>query len=348
MKRFALAICFLFFFIRCEKEVGPVSENVNSSFPFEHGVAVLNEGAFQWNNASITLRDQSGTLAQGVFEAINDRSLGDVLHSFEQYDGSYFLVVNNSGKIEEVDQHTFTSIKTFSGLKSPRYMEIIDEHRALVTNFVLEGEDTPNEIDLVDIRSGQKLSQINVRNWCEQLIASGNRVFVANTGSDKLLIIDKNSLAIELEIPTPPQPMEMVIDRNGMLWVLCIGRFEKHGAALCRFDPFQLRFTKILTFQNPDAYPSGLCIGENGEYLYFIETGVVKMHISDLKIPVDRMVDTRKINAYGLGVETGTGNIYVGDAGDFNSDGQVLVHNKDGDFLHKFKTGVIPGNFIFR
>ena len=118
MRYFAVTLILLLLISSCDK---PKSLGKEDHFLSE-GILISNEGNFQWGNASVSFYDEEkDTLLQDVFQSVNQRPLGDVLQSIYLDDKYAYLVVNNSGKIEVVEKHSFDLQHTISGFMSPRY-----------------------------------------------------------------------------------------------------------------------------------------------------------------------------------------------------------------------------------
>ena len=76
----------------------------------ESGFFVVCEGNFNWGNASISSYDETNdALTQNYFSSVNGYSLGDVAQSMTENEDFYFIVVNNSAKVEVVDKENFNS-----------------------------------------------------------------------------------------------------------------------------------------------------------------------------------------------------------------------------------------------
>jgi hypothetical protein len=117
---------------------------------------------------------------------------------------------------------------------------------------------------------------------------------------------------------------------------------------LYRINPSGNVIEATYNFTNSDPLPSRLRINPTKDILYFIESGIRKMAITDNMIPALPFIEFASASVYGLGVDPETGHIFVGDAKDFKSAGEVLIYNKSGDFVTSFAAGVAPSGFSFR
>ena len=345
MKKYLVILTAVIAFSSCNKETGPQQIEPNVPTEFTGGVIVLNEGAFNANNASLTYRDENGKLSQNVFQSINHRVLGDILQSYTQTESSIYLVLNNSGKIEKISKTSLKSELVIEEFNSPRYLLPLEDGKtAWVSNFILNS--TENMIDVVNTETGKIESSIPVTGWCEQMVRDGATIYIANTGKNQLIVTDGNNVNT---VQLPPQPIDIVQDATGAIWILCTGGFATGQAAICKFNPTTQKVESIMRFNNPFAFPSKLTINHDGTVLYFLEGGVFKMNITDTEIPSQPLI-TASVSGYyyGLGVQPISDNIYLGDAKDFQSTGEVEVYNKEGVYLESFTSGYVPSSFIFR
>ena len=96
-----MALSALMFSCKPDKPVNPSEFNIGS------GLLVLNEGNFQYSNASLSFYDiQADTVCNNLFYKVNDAPLGDVAESMALVDGKLYIVVNNSNYIYKVDAKT--------------------------------------------------------------------------------------------------------------------------------------------------------------------------------------------------------------------------------------------------
>ncbi|MCK5572998.1 MAG: YncE family protein, partial [Bacteroidetes bacterium] len=108
----------------------PVAVPPGELNPTSRGVYILNEGLWGQANASLSHLDlDARTMRNGVFQAVNTRYLGDVGNHIVVRNGSAYIVVNNSDKIEIIDAQTHVSIGTIDAGqgKSPRQIAFVSD-----------------------------------------------------------------------------------------------------------------------------------------------------------------------------------------------------------------------------
>ena len=358
---FSLYKIFPFLFIitavlSCSKK--PIREDTTVVPPpvtnttYENGIFIVNEGNYNWGNASVTfINTKDSSVQQDVFNVHNGRQLGDVAESMQLFADQGFIVVNNSNKIEVVSLKDFTSLKSLTGFNSPRFMAIVDSTKAYVTNL-------QKDISVVDLATLTVRKSISTASWTEAIIKYNNLVFVSAVGnlSDpssqrnaKILVINSKSDQIIDSIKTGKEPIGMVMDKKDKIWVLCTGGFDHYEpATLIRIDPILRVVDKTFTFAGSGDTPSRLCINSSKDTLYFLNNGVFQMPVTTSGIPSQPLIPADGHLFYGLGIDPLSGNIYVSDAVDYVQNGLACQYNQvTAKLVRSFPAGRIPGSFCF-
>lgn len=343
-----LSLALFFLLAGCQKEeVGPqyVEEaGGDRVVTGEKAVYVLNEGNFQSGNATLTrVLLESGEVTQRVFEKWTDRPLGDVGQSIERFDGRFYIVVNNSGKVEVVGAGpNREEVGAIQGMSSPRYFLGLTPQKAYVTDLYAD------KIHVVDPQQVQVTGSISTDGWCEAMHEKGGKVFVTNMDQGRLDVIDPAQDAIVDSLILSEQPNSLVEDANGKLWVLCDGGFEDEMAALYRIDPQSIQVEKELEFSDITMSPSSLEIAPDRDELYFLLEGVRKMSIQDDQLPQGKTIEEGQGQFYNLEVAGQEEWVFVTDAKDYVQKGSLYRFEEDGTPLDTFRTGIIPNDLHFR
>jgi hypothetical protein len=118
--------------VSCTKT--PVSPSENLSVG--GGVFILNEGNFRGNNGSLSFYSyDSIKIFNDIYYTVNGQTLGDVPNAMVIKGDKAYIVVNNSGKVEVIDQTTIQSKATIKGLISPRNLAVINDNKAYVSSL---------------------------------------------------------------------------------------------------------------------------------------------------------------------------------------------------------------------
>ena len=114
----------------------PTEEEESALITSGNGVYIINEGNFQFGNASVSYYDvDTKTLKEDIYKTANSIALGDVAQSMAVLNNKAYIVVNNSSKIEVVNAQTFVSVATIAGLPSPRYFLAVNNAKAYVSDY---------------------------------------------------------------------------------------------------------------------------------------------------------------------------------------------------------------------
>lgn len=319
---------------------------------YDHGVFVINEGNFNWGNASVTFIDSAKKSAiQDIYKKANDRSLGDVAQSMKVVGSKGYIVINNSNRVEVVNLKDFKSIKSIEGFSSPRYFEVVDANKAYVTNL-------QHNISIIDLNSNTVSGTITTNSWTESLIRYNNYMFVTAVGAysqpnsgrqAQIYVISTKEDKIIDSIPTGKEPLGMVIDRKDKIWVLCTGGYDNYEApSLVRINPELKMVEKAFVFPTGQGVPSRLCINPTGDTIYYLNGGIYQMPVTSASLPSQPFVSSNGQLFYGLAVHPQNGTIYVSDAVDYVQNGRVLQYNSsNGNKMADYAAGRIPGSFSF-
>lgn len=344
-----LFISILFSLNSCIKEPPKPSGKDNPNEFNGTRVVVLCEGNYLWNNASMDVYlPDSQKVYNNVFEGANQTDLGDVLQSALVLNGKLNLVVNNSGKIVQVDSRTFKLTQSSAGFTSPRYLA-----SAMGQLFVSDIKSP--YIVIVDSQSLQKVGSIQIPDqivngesyWSEQMVASDSLVYVA-LESGKLMVIHAQKHTREL-ISAEPGSTQICMDSQKRIWLLC--SHNGQSAVLqyhSQSKKLEQRIPILPHLSNVSATKMVLSKSENK--LYLLVNG--KLYA----LPVSSNIQAQSIynigvdglkNAYGLNVNPFSGDIYIADAVDYVSNGKAWVLDSDEKMKQQFNTGVIPTDFVF-
>ena len=331
---------------------GPIPEE-DFSYPtppgeVPEGVFIVCEGNFMYGNATLSFYlPSTGELQNEIFARANGMKLGDVAQSMTIHDWTAYVVVNNSGVIFGIDPVTFRIRRVIRGIGSPRYIWFRGG-KAYVTSLY------EPRIAVVDVATASVESYIDTpgHTSTEQMVAFGDTLFVSCWSyDDTVLMVDLVAGEVAGEIKVRSQPRQMALDGAGKLWVLTDGGYGEGAApgppALYRIDAASGRIEREFVFRMGDT-PRGLCVGAAGDTLYFLNGAVWRMDTEADELPQHPFVPASNTIYYALGVDPHRGDVYVGDAIDYQQQGVVYRFAPDGRGLDTLKVGITPTAFCFR
>jgi len=305
---------------------------------FTNGVFVVHEGNFQAGNASLSFFNKyDDKMSNGVFTSVNTIPLGDVGQSMVTLGDLGFVVVNNSGKIEVVNLEDLSSKGTITGLSSPRYICVVTNTKAYVSDLF------SGVITIFNPQTLAKSGTITVTGQIEEMVKTSSGVIAAGTSANQVYKINTLNNTLMDSVNVGIGPSNVVMDANGRVWIMTNGGYGIEAPKLVCINPVNMNIEISLEFTLSD-YPSSLKKNAAGTSLYWANGGVFKMEIATTSIPTTAFISTA---AYKVNADPETDIIYVSDAGDFNSNGHVYRYTATGAAVDTFDVGVIPGEFSF-
>lgn len=340
-----------FFFVAFASSVlfvscSDTSDNLNPQLPlgaYDNGVLIINEGNGSAGSISFITNDLM-TTSQDVFGSVNPgKGIGGYVQSMF-FDGDRaFIISNGSSKITVVNRYTFEFIGTIeSGFKVPRY-GVVENGKAYVTNLNTFASLTDDYVSVINLSTLTVESTISVNAIADKIIVENGKLYVANGNygvGSSVTVINTTTKAIEstIDVGISPNSMEQ---ENGFLYVLC-GNYS---------DNSKLVKINLATSQKvSEITMNGLVNAQNfnieANKIYFtIDSAVYSENLSAAAIGSTPLFTSTATTLYGFNVENGR--IFVGDAKNYASDGEVFIYNVSGTLQKQFTVGLIPNGFYF-
>lgn len=317
--------------------VNPGSENL---------ILVANEGGFMGNSASLTLVDHDVKIAtQNIYSSANDDAeLGDIAQSIYQYNNEIYVVVNNSGKIEVIDDNNFTSKRTITGLASPRYMLFESSDKAYVSDISAGG------IHIVNPSNGTYTSFINTPYSIEHMVDYNDEIWCSATGNDKVYFVNSTTDMVSDSLELTYGVNEIVQDKNNDFWILSRG--DAYGnpvidAALHKVDGDSKTVLASYTLPLSPGYGEAMAISGNKENVLIIMDGkIFKMGINDSALPAFPFIE-KTSSFYSLSVNSANGEIGATDAFDYSQSGKVYFFSANGNDIDNYSAGIVPRGVLW-
>ena len=346
-----------FFYSSCKKNTDPPIKIVVDSIKvvppgrFLHGIFIVHEGQFNHGNSSISyFNPDSSLIMNDLFTTINNRSLGDVAQSISYFNGKFYIVVNNSNKIEIVDQNFYSTGVITNMIELPRYMLKINNKKAYVSQWGASGK---GNIAIIDSATNSVINRIPLGFGPEKMILYNNFVYVCNEGgftNDSIIsVIDISTDKVVTSIKVGYNPTGIQIDKNNKIWVLCKGMWksdysslDKKGS-LVQLDPIDNTVKSTIELSSAYTQPESLGLNQSKDKLIFnYDSKVYELSITSSLPEV-------KINHsfYKLGVNPANGDVYATDTKDFKSSGWLFRYNKLYLKVDSFKVSILPGEIMF-
>ncbi|MBD1397972.1 hypothetical protein H9Q13_12415 [Pontibacter sp. JH31] len=353
-------------FASCDKASdGPTGEYARN------GVLISNEGAFTKSNASVSFYSHdSRSVENEAFKKVNNPLvLGDVLQHLSVHGDRAFLVMNNSGKVTVANANTLKAEGEITGLNAPRYFTALNEDKGYVTEWLDYDPVTyaygNGRVAVIDLKTLTVSRTITVGVQPEQLVISGGKLFVANSGGSTVSVINTATDAVETSVTVNEGPNSLALDRNNVLWVSSRGKKVYNPAdwsvseenstpgTLTKINPGNNSVSSVLTFSRNAPSPSKLTVNDSRDKLYYVYNNrVYEQQVNSNSLATKPLIDRGTYVPYGfngLGIDPGSGMIYAGKAPNFTSNGWVVrYNNQSGAAVDSFQVGIAPNGFVFR
>lgn len=317
---------------------------------YTDGVFVLNEGGAGSGNASVSFL-KNNTVTNNIFGLVNPTlsGLGDTGQSIS-FDGDYaYIVLNISNTIKVVNRTTFAYVNTIStGLDNPRYMAFANG-KGFVTNW---GSGTDAFLAVVDLENMVVESSIPLAAGVERIVSANNKLYVAHQGGfgvgNTISVVNPVDEVLEQTITVRDVPNSMLVKDN-TLYVLCGGKPfwypEETDGGLVKIDLLTNTVSSTLYF--PGLHPNNLeANADFTSFYYTVDENVYTNTFDSTVLPTTSLFSLTAQGVYGIyGMDLIDDKLYIADAGDYNSPGNVYVVSTEGTLLNTYTVGVIPNSF---
>lgn len=348
---FALLLCALW--TGCERngEDGPDKPSEVTASQ----VLILNEGAYEANNAGITVYDpeKKEVTVEELYAAANGREMGDTGQDIlvdgddvfvTLYGSSYVARLNMQG--EQQASHSFTAEEG-----QPRYMAV-DKESLYVSLY-------SGHVAVLDRKTMAVKKLIPVGANPEGMAMLNGRLYVANSGwgSDQTIsVIDlvKGENVQTIQCAVNPQQL-LVVD--GKLFLFAFGPYDENWN--CPYPVQQvdlakgtvtditnalrgtmMGFDKLLMLNSVTDWSNGTT--ENTFFTYDVTVGKLSASSPFTDAPAE-LLSSR---IYMMECNPRTGEVYIG-VTDFVSPGTVYRFSATGYLIDTFSTGINPSQAAF-
>lgn len=369
IKTYPIVLLVLATFWSCMNDAEWAKRHQNFDQEPGRGLFVVCEGNFMFGNASLSFYniDKKEVRTQ-IFSEVNGLPLGDVAHSITLYDTLAFVVINNSGKIYVINTLNFQYVGKITGLTSPRYIEIMNDRKAYVSDLKAQSitivDPLGENFQKTRVAQGEITGRIDLKNKAskfsqhpsEQFIRVGNKLFTNCWSYDnQIMVIDTQTDTVIDSIAVGKQPASMVLDANDNLWVFCDGGYKnspygQEPASIYKVSTPNHQAEKIFQLNESIGsnlqYAADLAINATRDTVYFVANGIRRFSIynpqPELFLPANGEI------FHSLTVDPITSEVYAANAIDYTQSGVVYRFSSQGIPIDTFRVGINPGAFAFR
>jgi len=330
-------ICLVVISNSCSDKEKPKPENLEIT-PGSM-VLVCNEGNFRWGNASAGILNLSNQKwVEDGFKQVNGRSLGDVLQSATYWNENWWLVVNNSSKIEVVDGQKFTALKTITGLISPRFLLPVSNSKAYISDIYAQ------KIWILDGTSKIPIGSIGFKGWSEEMVLSENKVWIVCRNKSKVFIINSEFDQLTDSISLPGNSTSIAVSKNDNIWV----GFDSSGSknpGIAYINSKTRKIEKLIYSNERGRYLSHFQTSQTKDSLFFLQNGVFMVRENSSEFPTQNFAKNLSGNWYGMGFDPKRREIYLSDAKDYQQKSRIFKIKSNS--TEELAGGIISSRFYF-
>lgn len=339
-------------FVSCSKDSDPIPD---PSVDVRQGVYVMNEGARTMNNASLSFVDLTKSqVIDDVYLDVNREALGDVASDMKLYGSMLYILVDLSNKVTILDAETGELIKSLD-INGPRSIAF-HSGKAFITSL-------NNKVVVLDTLSKMFVAEIPVGRSPEQIVAEGDRLYVANSGwadaltggphDNRLFIINPNDYSTETPITISDNLTHVFADGKGTVYAGTSDIFDPTDWNIIE-KPSRLYKINTATraMEELDFGANFMAFSQNMAYMmsYNYEPGKESLLEMDLLSGNVKEMEQFKSEDFsfiiGLQVNPDNGDIWLGTT-DYVNPGKVFRYAEQGGKVSSYTVGLNPANFVF-
>ena len=333
------------------------------------GFFLLNEGNMGSNKSTLDYFDyQTGIYTKNIYAERNPgvvKELGDVGNDIQIYGNKLYAVVNCSHFVEVMDVRTARHITQIS-IPNCRYI-VFKGRYAYVSSYAGPVQIDPNArlgyVAKVDTVTMSVVGTCTVGYQPEEMVISGNKLYVANSGGYRVPNYDRTVSVIDLDTFREVKKIDVAInlhrlelDKYGQIWVSSRGDYydtpSKTFVIDSRMDEV-IDELKLLPNSEMAVCGDSLSVYST-EWSYHTHRNTISYAIVNVRT---RKVVTRNFITdgtneqiaipYGIAINPNTREFFVTDAKDYVTPGTLYCFNPDGTKKWSVETGDIPAHIVF-
>jgi DNA-binding beta-propeller fold protein YncE len=334
------------------------ADTLSLKFP-QSGAIVLCEGLWHYSNSDIYLYDKSSnTITEAYFKTATGKYLGDNASGILLTDkGNIVLVAGGSHELTYVNPAIPAIINTINiGYERATPREITQlGNRYYYTDLYRD-----------EVRSGTVGDTLTLPDNAyqtgpapEDIIAYGGKLYIANSGFGDYRQKEESAGTLQILDPTSGKSHYVYVGAN--LIQLAINRNEKYIACGYLNTPsavqkgelggivfIDLETNQIIRQMEVKDF-TDLALNEKTQAIYYLAKGGLYMLPSVHSRALPQLITPNSTTDiwYSLSFDPSTQQLWVGNARNYQSDGEVLMLSPTGNLLNRFEVGKNPRKVWF-
>jgi hypothetical protein len=341
----------------CQNPVAPATTGVASS---SRGAYILCEGLWRQDNATLARFDAtSGTVVSDFFTQANpDLRIGDTANDMVLHGDTLYVAVSTSRTIEVIRASTgkWLGRIRFSGVRQePRHIAILNDTTAFVT---LLNDDSVQEFNPRTF--ALKGAPIQVGPSPEGIAITEKYIFVANSGfgdfranepkAGTISVVEvagKREIALLRGMPNVREVLLSPDKRSLYATYTHLPAQKDSLGGIVEFDieallerrRWRVKEPLSITLRNDSLF----CISARG-----VEAIPLKQTMPNLMLHQSLLIPAQTDNAwYSLAAHPSNGQLWIGNAKNFQTNGEVLIFQVQGSLQQRFEVGISPNTILF-
>ena len=318
---------------------------------------ILCDGNYSLNNSTLGVYDFSDkTLTADFFQTKNGRKLGDTGNDLQRFGSKLYVVVNGSSQVEVLDARTGQSLRRipfFNGTvaRQPRSIAFWED-KAYVCSF-------DGTVARIDTASLEIEGFVNVGRNPDGITASNNKLYVSNSGGldygsnqrydNTVSVISTETFTEEKRILVGQNPGRIKADTFGYVYVSVRGDYkEVPGKWVC----IDTQSDAMAASYNFSVTNFDIC-GDKAYFYSYDEAskessiGVFNLRSKTVETSTFIQDGTRLKTPYGITADPESGAVFITDAGDYVSLGDVFCFSEAGVLSYKLSNvGINPNTVL--
>jgi YVTN family beta-propeller protein len=355
----------------CQKKMVMPTNNHPKIDSLGNGIFILNQGSGYGSNiqynSSLTFYNQSTkALVADQFSVANAMGIGAIGNDMAIYGSKMYIVATISSVVDIVDPKTARLIKQDSLLinnyvvgpplywdrREPRNIAFY-KGNALISCY-------DGTVAVMDTATLSITKYIQVGRYPEGMALSNGKLYVANSGaggSNSVSVIDLNTMSETQKITVIPYPLSVVADAYGNIYVasrlddifVSNGHTYPDSQTVGGLTIIDSKTDQVKS-QIPMYLANNAPITIQGDSLYLI-TGnkniVIYSAKTQTKVSDNFITDGTPINnPFAITNNPASGEVFIGDAKDYITDGSLYAFDKTGKLEYSLTAGINPGKVV--
>jgi hypothetical protein len=341
-KFFLLLLSFVLLFPSCTPEEETDTRN------FSTGTFIVNQGAFIGGTGTISFVKDDEVIEDIYTRQNKGFVLGNIAQSIHKFNQKYYIAVNNAAKIVVVNADDFKFTGEIS-LSLPRYF-VTSGNKLYATSWTSDFK--AGFINLIDPNTLKVQKSIAINGLAEKMIEKNGLIYITVTATETdplnghVVVYDTQKEAIQETIKVGDNSNDLVLDKNGDIWVICRGFSNFTDPTKNTKGSLHKIVGNKSVFSTPlsnDA--NGLVINSTKDNLYFMMDGQVFEWNATNTNSAPKSINNGFY--YAISLDPQNDQLYLADSKDFQQKGEVKVINTQGNAIKTINAGVIPGFVYF-